>query len=100
MGTAAQAEDVDMTGRMIAFLQETALAAVPAVALVQAKLLILDTIGVALAATIHPVGAIIAAHAGEAETRAEATIIGSARRVGAPEAALANGTLANALAFD
>jgi 2-methylcitrate dehydratase PrpD len=100
MGTAAQSEDANMTGRMIAFLQETALAAVPAVALVQAKLLILDTIGVALAATTHPIGAIIADHAGEVETRAEATIIGRSQRVTAPAAALANGTLANALDFD
>jgi 2-methylcitrate dehydratase PrpD len=96
---AADATGLDVTGRIVAFARETQLADVSATAVIQAKWLILDTLGVSLAATTHKIGEIIAAHAAETPSHAQATIIGGGR-IGAAEAALANGTLANALDFD
>jgi 2-methylcitrate dehydratase PrpD len=93
-------EHPPVTPRIVAFARDTALADVPADAVAQAKLLILDTLGVSLAAGTHAIGTLIASHASERICRAEATIIGGGGRVDAPNAALANGTLANALDFD
>ena len=100
MTMAADSKNFDITGRIVTFARETELAEVPAQAVTQAKLLLLDTLGVCLAATTHEIGKIIAAYASEAPSRAQATILGSRARVDALSAALANGTLANALDFD
>lgn len=100
MASTAQSDDAEVTSRIVTFVRETRLTDMPAVALEQAKLLILDTLGISLAATSHKIGEIIAAHSNEAIAYEEATIIGCKRRGGAAAAALANGTLANALDFD
>src|SRR5258705_3003735 len=64
-----------------------------------AKSVILDTIGVALAAVDRPIGTIIAGQAADAGPGA-ASVFGSGIRTSPEMAALANGTLANALDFD
>jgi len=64
-----------------------------------AKSVILDTIGVALAAVNRPIGKIIAAHIADAGP-GSATVLGTGIKTASEMAALANGTLANALDFD
>src|SRR4029077_9761041 len=75
---------------------------VPAAAIEAAKNLILDTTGVALAATARPIGRIIISHvaASVRSFAATATVLGAGIKAPAPLAAQANGTLANALDFD
>jgi 2-methylcitrate dehydratase PrpD len=66
-----------------------------------AKNVILDTIGVALAASTRPIGKIVVRHVAEnAGATATATVLGAGIKASAPMAAFANGTLANALDFD
>src|SRR4051794_36156104 len=72
---------------------------VPKATIEPAKNVILDTIGVALAAVERPIGRIIAGHALDAGS-GPATVFGSGIKTSAEMAALANGTLANALDFD
>lgn len=64
------------------------------------KLLIIDTVAVAIAAAPHKSGRIVSAFAMEAGGAAAATILGRSEKAAAPLAAFANGTLANALDFD
>ena len=66
-----------------------------------AKTVILDTIGVALAAVERPIGTIITAHVAETGgATGTATVLGAGLKTSPQLAALANGTLANALDFD
>src|SRR4029077_9589592 len=66
-----------------------------------AKNLILDTLGVALAASTRSIGKIIVRHVAQnAGASAAATVLGAGIKAAAPMAAFANGTLANALDFD
>jgi 2-methylcitrate dehydratase PrpD len=70
-------------------------------ALDAAKDLILDTFGVALAAAGRPIGKIITSYAAETSgSPATATVLGAGIKASPEMAALANGTLANALDFD
>lgn len=70
---------------------------IPESAITQAKLLLLDTLGCALAGRDHPVAAgTVRAMLAEGGV-AHATIIGSGRKVSAPNAVLANGTLVRVL---
>jgi 2-methylcitrate dehydratase PrpD len=88
-----------LTEMLASFVAETA--DVPAAAVEPAKNLILDTIGVALAAAGRSIGQIINRHVLEAPgTPATATVLGSGLKASPEMAALANGTLANALDFD
>jgi 2-methylcitrate dehydratase PrpD len=89
-----------ITDTLAGFVAETG--QLPAAAIEAAKNLILDTIGVALAATARPVGRIIISHvaAGARSPAATATVFGAGIKVPDPLAAQANGTLANALDFD
>jgi 2-methylcitrate dehydratase PrpD len=72
----------------------------PQPAIDSAKMLILDTIGVALAAAVRPVGQIISRHVAVPDLSACATVLGCGTRTSHTMAALANGMLANALDFD
>jgi 2-methylcitrate dehydratase PrpD len=72
---------------------------VPKTTIEPAKLVILDTIGAALAAVDRPIGKIITGHATDVGPWT-ATVFGSGLRTSPEMAALANGTLANALDFD
>src|SRR5262245_31491548 len=88
-----------LTDILASFVVETA--ETPKATLESAKTLILDTIGVALAAAERNIGRIISAHVAETPgAPATATVLGSGIKVSPAMAALANGTLANALDFD
>ncbi|HEU4340061.1 MAG TPA: MmgE/PrpD family protein, partial [Candidatus Binatia bacterium] len=66
-------------------------------ALVQAKLHILDALGVALAAVVTPVASIAVDYCKRAGGGPEATLWGSHAKLSVPTAAFANGLLAHAL---
>src|SRR5262249_3128053 len=88
-----------LTDMLASFVVETAEA--PKATVEPAKTLILDTIGVALAAMDRRIGQIIIRQVAEAPgTPATATVLGAGIKVSPATAALANGTLANALDFD
>ena len=89
-----------LTDIIVSFVTGTAAADVPEAALGSAKLMILDTIGVSLAAVNHPIGKIITRYAIDAGGETTATVLGAGAKASPPMAALANGTLANALDFD
>jgi 2-methylcitrate dehydratase PrpD len=88
-----------LTDMLASFVAETA--DVPKATVEPAKTVILDTIGVALAATDRRIGKIITRHVAEAPgSPATATVLGAGLKASPEVAALANGTLANALDFD
>jgi 2-methylcitrate dehydratase PrpD len=90
-----------LTALLASFVARTPSEAIPRLAVEPAKTVILDTIGVALAASARPIGKLVVQHVAEnAGTPATATVLGAGIRASAPMAALANGTLANALDFD
>jgi 2-methylcitrate dehydratase PrpD len=95
------AESEPLTDILARFVAETPAADVPNAAVEPAKNVILDTIGVALAAANRSIGRIIISHVAEAPgSPASATVLGASLKVSPEMAALANGTLANALDFD
>jgi 2-methylcitrate dehydratase PrpD len=82
------------------FAQGLSLADVPLHVIDKAKLVLLDTIGVALAASTMDFGQIVASVARKLGGAAESHLIGSSVRVAAANAVLANGTLAHGLDYD
>ncbi len=94
-------EGPPLTDILAAFVAETPATDVPAATVEPAKNVILDTVGVALAAAGRPIGRIITEHVTQAPgTPATASVLGAGLKVSPEMAALANGTLANALDFD
>ena len=94
-------EETKLTDRLVTLVAETKFEDLPPATLVSAKQLILDTIGVSLTASTHEVGKIISQYALDMTGKpATATIFGAKEKVSASKAALANGTMANALDFD
>lgn len=91
-----------LTEALVSFVVETPAAKVPAAALANARKVLLDTIGVTLAASARPIGEIISRYVAESSNAAgTASVIGARGiRTSAPLAALANGTLSNALDYD
>jgi 2-methylcitrate dehydratase PrpD len=90
-----------LTALLAAFVVGTPSEAIPKLVAEPAKTVILDTIGVALAASARQIGKIVVQHVAEnAGAPATATVLGAGIKAAAPMAALANGTLANALDFD
>lgn len=90
-----------LSGRLASFAAATSSADIPRAAFGPAKDLILDTIGVALAASGGAIGRILSGYVAEANgSPATATVLGSGMKVAPEAAALANGALANALDFD
>src|SRR5712671_1218835 len=87
-----------LTQILASFVADTE--AVPKAAVEPAKNVILDTIGVALAAVERPIGKVIAGHVADAGQPGPATVFGSGIKTSPEMAALANATLANALDFD
>jgi 2-methylcitrate dehydratase PrpD len=97
----ASLDGAPLTELLASFAVETPGTGVPAAATEAAKDLILDTIGVALAAVPRPIGKAIIGHvAAHGGAPASATVLGARIKVAPEMAALANGTLANALDFD
>jgi 2-methylcitrate dehydratase PrpD len=82
------------------FVSEIQLDAVPGDVIRTARLVFLDTIGVALAASITESGRTAINLARALEGKPESQVIGAQCRTSAPSAVLANGTLAHALDFD
>ncbi len=89
-----------LSERLAAFAAATDFAALPAAVVATLKLHLLDTIGVALAAAPRDFGRAALAAIGAFGGPPTCTVIGSAGRLPAPWAALANGTLAHGLDFD
>jgi 2-methylcitrate dehydratase PrpD len=90
-----------LTDILTAFVAETAASEVPEAAIEPAKNVILDTVGVVLAAANRSIGKIITSHVTAAPgSPAVASVFGANLKVSPEMAALANGTLANALDFD
>jgi 2-methylcitrate dehydratase PrpD len=73
---------------------------IPETVLGHAKLHLLDSLGVALAAANTEFGRKITGAARSLGTGDESTVVGSAERLPAPSAALTNGTLIHALEYD
>jgi 2-methylcitrate dehydratase PrpD len=73
---------------------------IPATAFDHAKLILLDCLGVALAATTRPIGKIARAYAREPGGKAEATLMGGGTKLPIAQAAFANGVCANAYVFE
>ena len=90
------------TEALVSFVVETPAGRVPAAALASGRKVLLDTIGVTLAASGRPIGEIISRYVGESSNApGTASVIGARGiRTSAPLAALANGTLSNALDYD
>jgi 2-methylcitrate dehydratase PrpD len=82
------------------FVTEIALDRIPPAASATAKLVFLDTIGVALAASASDTGPMAIGLARALEGKPESQVIGASFRASAPNAVLANGTLAHALDYD
>ena len=90
-----------LTDCLASFVAGTPSEMIPAAAVEPAKIVILDTIGVALAASTRSIGKIVVGYVAEnAGATATATVLGAGIKASAPMAAFANGTLANALDFD
>src|SRR5262245_24551027 len=92
--------DVSAARRLARFVLGLDLARVPASAIERARLLTLDILGCALAASSMDFGKAALATARTLGGASEATLIGGGARVAAANAVLANSTLAHGLDFD
>lgn len=94
-------DSLHLTETIASFALDTDGQDLPPAALRMGKELVLDTLGVALAACPRPIGRIITQFiADEGRVPADATVLGTGFRTSAAQAALANGALANALDYD
>ena len=89
-----------LTRRVAAFVAGARLAEIPEPAIEAAKVAILDTLGVALAATRLELARLILEHVRGLGGSSTCTVLGSGFRASPEAAALANGTLAHGLDFD
>lgn len=99
-GTAEAPAAETLTSRLAAFIHELRYDRLPPLVVERARLAILDTVGVALAATRAPIGQSIIWFAGSVGGSPQATILGTDLKTSAIWAAFANGTLAHALDYD
>lgn len=91
---------MSVTEQVAAFITDTPTAAFPEAALLAGKRALLDTIGVALAGSQEAAGRLILALVEEEGGTEEASVLGTAVRTSAANAALVNGTFAHALDYD
>ena len=89
-----------VTRRLAEFAAGPSPAAAPPAVLHQAKRCLLDWLGVGLAGSQEPVGAIVRDAAAVLAGNPDAWVLGSTRRVGAPFAALVNGVSAHVHDYD
>jgi 2-methylcitrate dehydratase PrpD len=89
-----------VTERFATFVAETDYSALSPRAIENAKLHILDTLGVALAGYEHPVANIVLDYCRFMGGTPDVTIIGSSERTSVPMGAFANGLLAHAIDYD
>jgi 2-methylcitrate dehydratase PrpD len=88
------------TATLTRFAQSLRVEDLPAGVVARAKDLVLDTLGVALAAVPDTLGQTITQHVRGFAAAPEATVVGSTWKTAASLAALANGTLASGLDYD
>ncbi|HEX5607503.1 MAG TPA: MmgE/PrpD family protein [Candidatus Binatia bacterium] len=89
-----------VTDTLAQFVTKTEFAAISEKALANAKMHLLDTLGVALAGTREPVAALALDYCKRIGPAHESTIWGTKSKAAAPTAAFANGLLAHALDYD
>ena len=89
-----------VTDRLAQFVVETKFSAIPEQTRANAKLHILDTLGVALAGVDQPAASIALDYCARLGSSQEASIWGTQRKASVPTAAFANGLLAHALDYD
>ncbi|MGH7845804.1 MAG: MmgE/PrpD family protein [Candidatus Binatia bacterium] len=89
-----------VTERFATFVAETDYSAMSRKAIENAKLHILDTLGVALAGYEHPVANIVLDYCRFMGGNPDVTIIGSSEKTSVPMGAFANGLLAHAIDYD
>ena len=82
------------------FVLDLKLSDVPAAVVEKAKLVFLDTLGIALASSTMDFGAMVSNVALKLGGAEHSLVIGSTRRVAAANAVIANGTLAHGLDYD
>jgi len=90
----------DSTTRIIDFILRARYEDLPKAAISQAKLAILDTVGVTIAGVATPTGQAMCRVAHDAGGRPSSTVIGGGFRTDPATAALVNGTTGHALDFD
>jgi len=91
---------MDATAQIAQFVEQTHCDAIPAKALANAKIAVLDCLGVALAGSREECAKISAQIARQENARKESTVFGQAFKSSALQAAFANGIAAHALDFD
>ncbi len=89
-----------VTKKLATFIVKTNLADMPPEVVTMTKRAMIDTIGVALAGSVHPAGKPIAAFVDKFAGIPASTVIGNRIRTCSPLAAMANGTLAHLLDYD
>ena len=82
------------------FITQNRYEQMPERAVIAAKEAILDGMGCALAGSVEPVSRTITEYVREMGGNPDATVIAGGFKVSAPQAALANGTMAHALDYD
>ena len=88
------------TEQIAQFVVETNYGSIPVEAVRLAKDAILDCLGVMLAGSVETAGKIIAQYVGEVGGAPQAGVVSNDFKSSAPQAALANGTMAHALDYD
>jgi 2-methylcitrate dehydratase PrpD len=95
------ADQDSATAAVVRFVVGARFAGFPAEAVAIAKRCIIDGLGVLLAGSTQPAGAIVQAHVDGTDTRRDATVLGPKPfKTSAANAALANGTSGHALDWD
>ena len=89
-----------LTETLAQFVIETRTADIPPAVVNGARDALIDTVGVALAGSLEPVGEIVARWVTEVGAKPQCTLWGSALATSAAEAAFANGVSAHTLDFD
>ena len=97
---ATRREGHAVTTKIVNFLMGARYEHLPAAAITQAKLAILDTIGVTVAGVATATGQAMCQVAEDASGRAVSTIIGGGFKTDPASAALVNGTTGHALDYD
>ena len=90
----------DLTMTVAEYVHDSSSHRLPPLALANAKLSFLDTLGVMLAGSQHEGGRIIAEYAKASDARGTSTVIGRPIMTSPELAALANGVMAHALDYD
>ena len=91
---------VKVTELLAEFILETDYQKLPAEAVAAARRAVLDSVGVAIAGSLEPAGIIAANLVRKMGGTPTSVVVGRGFRTSAPNAALANGTMAHALDYD